>query len=373
MMNNRKIIFSVVVLLFTTSFTFGQSEKLKGVVNSLAFYRKQQDLKYLANAKKSVDSLIKTKSDSADLEKNVYKALVYTSIVYTDSLNKLGNPPNFFLQTVRLVDDLDKKKKIYKYQAEMNYAKRCLANAYLRRGFIQMRISDYTNALRVFKIAQTYAPSFREINAYIAYANNKTGNIQEAAKCYTILLNTDTIKAEYIDAAASTYKAIGDTAKALQILQKGRKLLPGDRTFLLEEANIYNNRKDYSALAPLLPQLLDDNPNNADIAFIAANCYDRLNEYDRAESMYLHTIDLNSTFYDPVFNLGLLYLKTSSLKKDANANNDLKRAAQWLEKANEISPGDAKCLQLLQIAYTRQGNTEQLNKVNNKLKQLTNE
>jgi len=118
--------------------------------------------------------------------------------------------------------------------------------------------------------------------------------------------------------------------------------------------------------------LLDDNANNADIAFIAANCYDHLDEYDKAESLYLRAIELNSTQYDPVFNLGLLYLKTSVLKKDNSAGNNLKRAKQWLEKANDISPNDAKCLHLLQLVYTRDGDTDELNKVNYKLKQLTN-
>jgi len=371
-MISRKVIFSVAVLLFTTSYAFCQTEVLKGVVNSLAFYNKQKDIKYLTAAKKTVDSLIKTKADSADLEKNVYKAVVYASIIYTDSLNKTNQPPNFLFKTTELVDDLLKKKKIYKYQTEISFAKRCLSNTYLRHGFKEMRISDYSNALIAFKKAQSYTPSFRQLNAYIAYAYNRIGNIQEAAKYYTILLNSDTIRSEYIDAAANTYKAIGDTTKALQILQKGRKLLPNDKSFLLEEANIYNNRKDYNALSPLLPQLLDDNANNADIAFIAANCYDHLNEYDKAESLYLRAIELNSTLYDPVFNLGLLYLKTSTLKKDNSAGNNLKRAKQWLEKANDISPNDAKCLHLLQMVYTRDGDTEQLNKVNYKLKQLTN-
>jgi tetratricopeptide (TPR) repeat protein len=371
-MTSRKVIFPVVVLLFTSSFAFCQSEALKGVVNSLAYYKKQNDLKYLSNAKKTVDSLIRTRSDSANLEKNVYKALVYSSIVYTDSLNKLNQPPGFVYQTTQLVDELSARKKIYKYQSEMSYAKRCLANAYLRNGFGQMRVSNYSNALRSFKKAQSYAPSFRQLNAYIAYANNKLGNVQEAAKYYTILLDSDTIRSEYIEAAANTYKLIGDTVKALQILQKGRKLLPNDKSFLLEEANIYNNRKDYKALAPLLPQLLDDNPNNADIAFIAANCYDHMEQYDKAESLYLRTVELNGAMYDPVFNLGLLYLKVSTLKKDAGAVKDLVRAGQWLEKANEISPSDAKCLNLLQMVYTNQGNQEQLDRINNKLKQLTN-
>ena len=371
-MKSRKIFFSAAILLFATTAAFCQTEVLKGVVNSLAFYNQQKDLKYLARAKKTVDSLIVTKKDSANIEKNVYRAVVYSSIVYIDSLNTLKQPQDFFLKTTELVDRLSKSKRIYKYQPEINFARRCLANVFLRIGFAQMRQSDFMNALQSFKNAQAYAPGFRKLNAYIAYANSKLGHIQEAAKYYNALLVTDTLQAEYVQAAADTYKSVGDTAKALQILQKGRKLLPTDRVLLLEEANIYNNRKDYHSLSALLPQLLDNYPDNAEVAFIAADCYDHLNQYDKAESLYLHAIDLNGVLYEPVYNLGLLYLKVSVEKKDGDKGKNLQRAAQWLEKANEISPNETKCLNLLKLVYIKTANEDQLNRVNNKLKQLIN-
>lgn len=372
-MAGRKLILLLFVSLFTASFTFGQTEVLKSVVNNLAFYKQKKDLKYLSNAKKSVDSLIKTHADSADVTKSVYKAVVYSSIVYLDSLNKLKQPANFFDQTCKHVDKLSANKKSYKYQAEIDFSKRCLANVYLRQGFAYMRLYDYNNALIVFDKAKKYAPGFKEINAYIAYSNNRLGNLTDAAKYYTALLKTDSTKAEYIEAAASTFKAIGDTAKALQVLQKGRKHLPGDKFLTIEEANIYNNRKDYQSLEPLLPQLLDENANSADIAFIAANCYDHLNKFDKAESLYLRAVELNGSVYDPVYNLGILYFKEGILKHGDDSAKDITRAGQWLEKANEISPNDVKCLELLQLVYTKTGNQDQINRINNQLKLLTNQ
>lgn len=372
-MAGRKIILPLFIFLFTALFASAQTEVLKNVVNNLAFYKQKKDLKYLSSAKYSVDSLIKTHADSTDLQKNVYKAVVYSSIVYIDSLNKLKLPADFFDKTCKHVDGLLANKKIYKYQAEMDYSKRCIANVYLRRGFEYMRISDYNNAIQVFQRAQKYAPAFKEINGYIAYANNRLGNLVDAAKYYSDLLKTDSTKAEFIEAASNTYKAIGDTSKALQILKKGRKHLPGDKFLLLDEANIYNNKKDYKALENLLPQLLDENPNNAEIAFIAANCYDHSNEFDKAESLYLRAIELNSSMYDPVYNLGLLYFKVGVLKHGEDSAKDIARAGQWLEKANEISPNDIKCLQLLQLFYTKTGNQDQINRINSKLKLLTNQ
>jgi len=372
-MAGRKLILLLFILLFTAPIAFGQTEALKSVVNNLAFYKLKKDMKYLGGAKKSVDSLIKTHKDSADVTKSMYKAVVYSSIAYIDSLNKLKLPANFFETTCQYVDKLAANKKIYKYQAEIDYSKRCLANVYLRQGFAYMRIYDYNNALQVFNKAKKYAPDFKEINAYIAYSNNRIGNLTDAAKYYTALLKTDSTKAEYIEAAANTYKAIGDTAKALQVLQKGRKHLPGDKFLTLEEANIYNNQKDYHSLEPLLPQLLDENPNNADVAFIAANCYDHLNKFDKAESLYLRAVELNGSVYDPVYNLGILYFKESLLKHGDDSAKDIARAGQWLEKANEITPNDVKCLELLQLVYTQTGNQDQITRINNQLKLLTNQ
>ncbi|HEY4197788.1 MAG TPA: hypothetical protein VGM63_19745 [Mucilaginibacter sp.] len=372
-MGGRKVILPLFILLFAASFAFGQTEALKSVVNNLAFYKQKKDFKYLSNAKKSVDSLIKTHSDSIDLEKNIYKAVVYSSIVYLDSLNKLKQPENFFDKTRQHVDKLAANKKSYKYQPEIDYCKRCIANVYLRQGFQYLRIFDYNNAIQTFRKAKNYAPDFKNLNAYIAYSNNKLGNLIDAGKYYTDLLKTDSTKAEYIEAASTTFKAIGDTSKALQILQKGRKHLPADQFLLLDEANIYNNQRNYHALEPLLSQLLDENPNNEEIAFISANCYDHLNKFDKAESLYLRAIELNGSVYDPVYDLGILYFKTGILKNGEDSKKDIARAGQWLEKANEISPNDVKCLQLLQLVYTKTGNQDQIEKINAKLKLLTNQ
>ncbi len=371
-MTGRKVILPLLILLFIASFAFGQTEELKNVVNNLAFYKQKKDLKYLSNAKKSVDSVMKTHADSVNLEKNVYKTVVYSSIVYIDSLNKLKQPADFFDKTRNDLDKIIANKRSFKYQPEIDYCRRCIANVYLRKGFEYMRISDYNNAIQIFQRAHKYAPEFKNLNAYIAYANNRLGNLLIAAKYYSDLLKTDSTKAEYIEAASNTYKAIGDTSKALQILQKGRKRLPEDKSLLLDEANIYNNQRDYRALEPLLAQLLDENPNNEMIAFVGANCYDHLNKFDKAESLYLRAIELNGTDYDPVYNLGILYFKTGILKHGDDSKNDIARAGQWLEKANEISPNDVKCLQLLQLVYTTTGNQEQIDKINTKLKLLTN-
>ncbi|TWR26096.1 hypothetical protein FPZ42_10725 [Mucilaginibacter achroorhodeus] len=359
----------LIIGLFITSFAFGQTEALKSVVNNLAFFKQKADLAYLSRAKKSADSLVVTKKDSNDIQKNVYRLIVYSSILQLDSTNKLNQPDNFLDKTAALYEKFTAKSKIFNYQAEMDYSRRCLSNAYVRKGFTLSQSKDFKNAAIAFQNAKKYAPGQKNINVYLAYANNKQGNLQDAAKYYDNLINTDSTKLEYLETASSIYKSLGDTAKALQIVKKGRRLLPNSKQLLQDEANIYNNNHDYKSLEPLLPQLIDNNPNNSDITFVAANCYDHLNQFDKAESLYLRAIELNGNAYDPVFNLGLMYLKESTIKKD-DGNRNITNAILWLEKANEMSPRDKNCLEVLSLAYAKTGNQSQLERVNNRLEQI---
>lgn len=369
-MKIRKIIFSVLLIMFITPEAFCQSEVLKGVVNSLARYKRTKELKYLAAAKKSIDSLIAINNDTTNLEKNVYLAVVNSSILYTDSLNTLNQAPDLLNKTTTLAGKLNKARKRTAFESDLKYIASCLANVHIRNAFNFLKKSDFLAAHQQLLNAKKYAPRYTRLNAYLAYVNARLGNLASAATFYDELPASDDAWSENIESASAVYKAIGDTTKAVAILERGRKFSNGS-FFLLDEANIYNNKRDYASLEPLLPALLEDNENNPEIVFIAANCYDRLGKYDKAETYYLKAVDLNSSAYEPALNLGLLYFKKAQEKNFSNGR-EVALAARWLEKAHDISPVNVNNLEALKLFYTQTGNLTRLNNINNKLKQLTN-
>jgi len=368
-MRVRKITISVLLIAFTMPAAYCQTEVLKGVVNSLARYKQHKELKYLAAAKKSIDSLFVVNSDSTNFEKNVYLAVVNSTVLYVDSLNSLNQPPNLLARTTRLIDKLKDNRKKTRFEEDLSFAATCLANVHIRNGFSYLIKSDIINAQRQFLAAKKLAPHFKQIDAYLAYVNASSGNLNDAARFYDNL--SEDVSADHVEAASAVYKAVGDTAKAIKLLERFRKISPENNFILLDAANIYNNKQNYTSLEPLLPGLLDINQNNPDIVFVAANCYDRLGKYDKAEKLYLKAVELNGAAYDPTFNLGLLYLKRSE-KKDGSGDRNLAYATTWLEKATEIAPNNTNCLEVLSLLYKQTGNKTQLNKINNKLKQLTN-
>lgn len=372
-MSIRKITLLITCICFTSFIAQAQSEAMKDVINNLALYHKKNDLKYLGDAKKSVDACFKTHSDSVSMGKNVYKAMVYSTIVSIDSLNKLGLPDTLLLQTTKLVNRLLITRKIYRFNLEMNYSRGCLANVYQRKAFDFYNKNNYRMAIVNFNIAKKYVPAAKEINVYLANIYYKLGNYRTAVVYYDTVLMFKRPRLEHIQMAASIYKTIGDTSRSLQIIQQGLETYPGDRNLLFEEANIYNDQKNYPLLKPLLNDLMAAAPNDPNVMFMAANCYDHLNDLDRAVALYQKLIENNASSYDPIFNLGLLYLKKATqVKKPEAYLANLGESKNWLEKASEMAPNSEVCLKALQMLYLQSGDQSQLQKVNSKLKQLTN-
>lgn len=367
----RKLLLSILFLVASTSFAFSQAEALKDVFNNLAFYNQKHDFKYLAEAKKAIDKTIVTKSDSANLYKSIYKAVVYATIAYADSLNTLKMPNNFLTITDIYADTLFKRKKVFTHSSEITYIKNNLANAYIRRGFNDLQRNSYPSAISNFDKARSIVPAAEHLAIYLAYAANRMGELNKSAAYYDHLLENDRAGADVILTAQRIYKILGDTTKALKSIQKGRKFYPENKLLLYEEANIYNNKKDYEALRGLLTALVKSGPDDYDINFLAAVCYDHLNQTDLAEKYYKNAIQLNQNNYDPVFNLGVLYLK----KELADPDRSLEKynpAIAYLEKANELNPNDPDFLQTLKLLYDKTGNTEQSNKITTQLNQIIN-
>ncbi len=367
----KQLLLSLFFLITGTSFAFSQSEELKDVFNNLAFYNQKHDLKYLGEAKKAIDKTIVTRSDSTNLYKSVYKAVVYTTLAYADSLNTLRMPDNFFAVTTIYADTLYTKKKVYNYAAELTYIKRNIANVYIRKGFNDLQRGNYTTAVSNFNKAKALVPDADQLEIYLAYASTKMGELNKSAVYYETLIANGKAGAEVILTAQKNYKILGDTAKALKAIKTGRLLYPDNKKLLYEEANIYNNKKDYAALRGLLNGLVKSGPDNYDINFLAATCYDHLNETAQAENFYKKAIKLNPLSHDPFFNLGILYMKKGIADENLESENYV-LASTYLEKANELNPNDPNFLQTLKLLYNKTGNTTQANKINTQLNQITN-
>ncbi|MBE7175111.1 MAG: tetratricopeptide repeat protein [Mucilaginibacter polytrichastri] len=366
-----KTLLSTVFFVLYGIVAFGQGEQLKDVVNNLAFFNTQKDLKYLSEAKKAVDRSFYSTKDTSNTQKNVYRAVVYSSILYVDSNNTLGQPDTFLRYTTTLLNKVQRQQKVYSYQTLVDYSKRCLANAYLRAGTKAYNKGDFSAAAESFEKSKTMSNEIPQVDAFIARSFEKAGKQQQAGEVYEALSRKENAPLTYFQSAASSYLSVNDTSKALSVIRRGRRTYAADPYLVTQEANIYNDKKDYTALKGVLEPLLKVKPDNEDVLFLAANCLDHLNDYDNAGNFYNRLIELNPNAFPPVLNLGYLNLRKAAKLTGEGQQKSLTDAQNWLEKANELNPDDVNCLKGLQMVYQQTRNQYQLQRVNTKLKQLS--
>ena len=171
----RKVLLTCLAVWLIAPAAFSQTEVLKGVANNLAFYKQKKDLKYLSAAQITVDSVLKAAPDTSAVEPNVYKAVVYSSILYVDSLNKLNEPTAMLPQTAALVDRLANNRKIYRFQAEIDYSKRCLANVYIRKAFVYIKSSDFISAMPLLRERTKICARFQTIKWLYCLCEQQAG------------------------------------------------------------------------------------------------------------------------------------------------------------------------------------------------------
>jgi tetratricopeptide (TPR) repeat protein len=173
-----------------------------------------------------------------------------------------------------------------------------------------------------------------------------------------------------------SYKAIGDTASALEILKKGFEKHPENQSILIELINFYLLRGKSKEALEYLSLAKEDDPENVSFIFAEGTIYDKLGRTDDAIEAYKKCIELDSTYFNAFFNLGVVYYnKAVKIIDDAQKIEDLKtynemmasseaefsNAIPFMEKADEIAPeNNVKCevLNTLKTLYYRVKNEE---------------
>lgn len=367
-----KRLISALIFVIAFQAAHAQSERLKDAINNLAYFNTKKDLKFLGEAKKAVDKSFYSEKDTANVEKNVYRVAVYSSILYVDTNNVLAQPDTFLRYTTRLLRSAQNQKKVFNYQSLVDYSKRCLSNAYLRKGTQSYKSGDYAASAAAYVEAKNLYADIPFIDAYLARAYEKAGKGQIAADTFDELTKKDNAPLVYYQSAVASYLTEKDTAKALSVIKKGRRTFSQDTYLLTQEANIYNNRRDYPSLKSILNDIVKLNPNDEKVIFMAANCLDHLNDYDGAASFYSRLTELNTNAFSPVLNAGFLYLRKAAKETPDQAQKSVANAQIWLERANELNPDDVNCLKGLQMVYEQTRNQYQLKRVNTKLRQVSN-
>lgn len=184
---------------------------------------------------------------------------------------------------------------------------------------------------------------------------------------------------------SQSYMAIGDTAKAENLLKSLPDKFPGDKNVTLQLIDLYIKAgKNDEALKNLAVAKADD-PGNYSLWFAEGIIYLNTEKYDEAITDLTKSIELKSDLYDSQYGLGAAYInKASDMFVKANDIMDVNKynaaieeamgvfskALPYMEKANELKPDDIFALRGLKELYYRLKMTDKYNTVKAKLDTL---
>jgi tetratricopeptide (TPR) repeat protein len=280
----------------------------------------------------------------------------------------LPNALDAFKETLRLDDKGKLTKKVHDQLENMKR----MAEADAIRNFTK---NEYDKALGKFELImeaskteayENYIDSVIIYNAALAAKNS--GNHELAAKYFEQSAEIGYGGSDTYFLLKNEYIAMEDSAKALDVLQRGYTLYPDTSLILFELVNYYLSVGDADAGMKFLTLAQEKESTNPSIYFAKGTLYERMGEKEKAMEAYKESIVVDPEFFNSWFNIGALHFNNAvelydvaNTKEDldeynaakATADAELKRAIEPMEKAHQLNPGEKAALETLQTIYYR--------------------
>ena len=379
----------IIALLLCVNISFAQKGK---VTSAVSFFTQGK----LDKAKELIDEAIGHENCVNWAKAYMVRGQIYQAIFETQDENykKLSKDPlSVAWDSYQKVIQLDDKNKFEK-DLKTQYAN--LVIDFTNQGVVCYNQGMKTDDTKDFKDAVNNFKRVLEINesplgtqkvdTTVIYnagvAAHKAGDLDEAIKFYkkSLELNYEAGKiyamvANILLGQSRAANEAGDsvTGKAKQedavnLLHEGHKLYPDDNYMLVELINYYLMGDTPAKAEEFLDAAIKQEPNKAEYYRAKGSLYEKLNQPEKAEAMYIKTLELNPNDFFAQYNLGNIHL--NRVIEDHKVVQDIVDAKEYnaaldkvmekyeavipyFEKALELNPNDKNTLTTLKELYFR--------------------
>jgi tetratricopeptide (TPR) repeat protein len=334
---------------------------------SAYMYNKNGEYK---KAKEAIDAAVLHEKTMHDAKTWMYRGEIYYNI-QDNGMDQLIAPDavNIAYESLMNAKKYDEKGS---YIADINIYLANLSIVYFNKALTAFQAEDYDLAIKDFETNYKIGESLGKADTITAFNIGMAGvygNKPEIASKYLALC----LDLNYKDPRVYKYysksvKQLGDTTKALQIIEEGRVSFPDDLSLMLELAQIYLETGQNEKLRQALLSAIEADKENPNLYLILGQTYDNDGEYEKALEYYQKSIDMGGESANIYYNMGAIYsnkgkafldeakdLPLSEMKKYeelvAKGDVELKQAMPYFEKALEIDPNDSYSILALKNIY----------------------
>lgn len=343
----------------------------KEAMNNFAAYTQKPEISTLQKAKKNIDDAYKTKKDSLSYRVNLIRGLVYSSLAYADSSRKISYVKDPIDEALFALDKLKNPKQNYEHESEINFIKKQLSGAWLTKAKKASSAFNYSDAFNAYLWVDSLSADKYLAKHNLAFLSEKLGYSDKAIQYYQYLISDKNRSLpDYYLALSNLYEQTRNSNNALAVIEQGRKAFPGNKDLLFKQINTYADNGAYEMVSTLVEDALEFSPDNLDLIYLAGFSFEMIGKTKKAEEYYKRIISVEQNNYEGNYALGLLYLN-SYLKSDNKDRRVLDSSRKYLVQAGEINPNAVNVLKSLSILYNITGNNSELQRVKNKLSQIT--
>ena len=379
----------LVVALFLgfTHTVFGQID----VVTSAYMDQKSGQLD---KARTEIDKAILNAKTSVNAKTWFYRGSIYTDIAQSPipALKIIDSNANrISYESFIKAMSLDRKEGEYYKSAQRGIE--AITQRTFNEGVMAYQNKQYARAVRNYTIASEINTKDTTTLIYLAYAYEAMKTYDSVKHIYTKLFAMGHRNADMYRTLISYERAANNEAKALEIVQEGRKYYPNDKSLAIEELSLISSQGKLSEAKTKLEDAIKLDPGNASLYLALGSSLDKesadtkktaieRNELKaQALANYQKVLEIDPNNADANFNIGVANFNegvnitkkvnnmsmndynTKGKKLEADAKVWYQKALPYFEKVYSQQPADAVIRESLRKTYLNLGRKADAEKI----------
>lgn len=372
----------IFVFCFATDMAFAQSSNIRKAEAAKEKGNVEEALQLIEEATKHD----KTKDDPKTwfTKGTIHEAMVFDEEGKVKDESQIKNAVDAFEKA----KSMDKENGTYAIFSDQRLE--AMWGQFINKGAEAYQAQDYPKAAETFAIASELKPQDTTAYLYGGIAAQQAEMWDDALASYYKLMDLGYDKIDVYNSAIYVERAINkDDAKALEVVQRARKLFPDDSNLMKDEINLLIAADRADEARQKLEAAIAAEPDNANLYYNLAFLNDEVGEKEKAIEQYKKAVEIDPQYFEANFNIAVIHYNTAAeMIKEANdmdlktyqkqgkaieekAAVEFKKALPYLEKSHELKPDDETVLQTLQTVYSQLKMNEKVVETSEKLQALT--
>jgi tetratricopeptide (TPR) repeat protein len=351
----------------------------------------------LGEAQTAIDGAIQNAATSTDPRTWYLKGFIYKEL-YKANPATSGNLRDVSIESLSKCTQLDVKNTYTKNVTQiLDY----LYNSYYNDAVDYLNKKEYSVALAGFQKFIDYhskgkADEFYAEALYNAgFAALSMGQKAKAREFYEKAVQLAHTNPLLYDDLAMLYQDLGESQKAVQTVEAGRKRFPDDENLRITEINLFLAQKQFAKSEKLLEDFLKIDPANTDVMLVAGTVYEAIAQSDstkrdsyfqKRKEMYSRILAKEPDNYMANYNMAITLYNRAVDLIDPQKNYDLdiinfhnklelitalfQEALPFAERAAKLSPSSKNTLKALAGIYYYLNDKEKSKQLMNKIDNL---